>query len=702
MNTLIRFNVFIYLLFLSHACIDLERETKKEPLRGDQAPFSLTRDPQQYLTLQQFSECQPMLTHLREQRLARLDESLASQRYYLERRLNSGSSDDGREMSPTAEEAQADASNEAGGSPQEVSETNTQVAGVDEPDMVKTDGNYIYTVAQGQVHITKSWPANELSSVATIAVDGIARDLLLTADKKLLITYNPYYSLTSLPPNGNREPIYGDYDWQQLVVKLVDVNDPTAPQEIKQWRFQGYYLSTRRIDQKIYLVQNQYQHDQLKGTIPWIDIWQDGGQISLDEFDRRAALAHQKNQAILSQAGLAELLDLDQSTDDLVFREDTNCQNVYAPGTLEFFGYTKVTAIDLANQSLNQNVVMVPSNQIYASKENLYVSLSSAWFWSDSQDWQRRTFLHRFAITGDSPLSYSGSGQVNGYLNNQFSMDEHEGILRLALTQDVPFENSNPEDDLWWGARDTINRVVTMQLTDGKLQQIGQSEALARGERIYSARFNGNKGFMVTFRQVDPLYTFDLSDPTQPRMIGELKIPGFSSYIHLIDDNHLLAVGQAGTEDGRIEGLKISIFDVSDFASPIEAHQFRIEADGWSWSEAAYDHHAFSYFASRKLLAIPVGGYRRSVSRTSDRYFSELQVFEIDPTSGITPRGGINMRDVADTEADSWYDWWSGAQVRRSVFADDFIYAISGAGIKAVHNSDLSTTIGAVRFPAGQ
>ncbi|RYZ64221.1 MAG: hypothetical protein EOP09_16290, partial [Proteobacteria bacterium] len=200
--------------------------------------------------------------------------------------------------------------------------------------------------------------------------------------------------------------------------------------------------------------------------------------------------------------------------------------------------------------------------------------------------------------------------------------------------------------------------------------------------------------------QTDPLYTLDLSNPVEPKVTGELKVNGFSSYIHLIDDNHLLTVGQDADDNGRVLGLKIAVFDVSNPAAPVEKFKKVLnDAQSYSWSEAQYDHHAFTYFASRGLLGIPVGGHRTTSSnRWWDGYFSELQVFKIDLNAGITQKGAIAMNDLYQGQRLEWDYWWGGSEVRRSVFADDFIYAISSSGIKAVNGNDMMTAVGSVSF----
>jgi uncharacterized secreted protein with C-terminal beta-propeller domain len=202
----------------------------------------------------------------------------------------------------------------------------------------------------------------------------------------------------------------------------------------------------------------------------------------------------------------------------------------------------------------------------------------------------------------------------------------------------------------------------------GNLREVGHVGGLGPGERIFAVRFMGPKGYVVTFEQVDPLYTLDLADPTQPKVIGELEVTGFSSYLHPIGDDWLLAVGQEADEEGRIIGLAVSIFDVRDFADPKLAHRYLIEGDDdtWSWSEALNDHHAFTFH--RGVLSIPV-----YIGGTEGR-FSGLLVLAVDPEDGIWELGRIDHQGMGTEDKRAW--------MRRSVYIEDAIYSLSSAGVK--------------------
>ncbi|MBL9039614.1 MAG: beta-propeller domain-containing protein, partial [Archangium sp.] len=311
------------------------------------------------------------------------------------------------------------------------------------------------------------------------------------------------------------------------------------------------------------------------------------------------------------------------------------------------------------------------------------------------------TYLHQFDISHPDGAVYAGSGVVDGSIVDQFSMDEWNGHFRVATTVQsrVP-DTQNPQNT--WGRIETTNRVSVLRNVNGSLDVVGQSAELAPGERIMSSRFIEGKGFVVTFRQVDPLFTFDLTDPTNVRKLGELKIPGFSTYLHPIDADHLLTIGtyvpepvNGQPQDWRARALQLAIFDVSDMANPRQTFT-QLVGTAYGWSEAQHEHKAFNYFPAKKLLAIPFASWESDWSSGSSywsSFTSDLRVFGVDATTGFTPRGAVSMRDLYQVHNyGNWSYYWTPA-VRRSVMADDYVYAISDAGLRVAHISNLSAPL---------
>lgn len=673
------------LMLLSSSC-DFNSLDDQNSQFDANAPFFLRGSTASFATLSESESCESLNSKINMQFLDEIRESLERQRYYLQGSLARGSGQSGFPQSEAADNA----SNENG--PDDVSSTNTQVAGVDEADMVKTNGTHIFSFTEQGIAITASWPAEELKLISKIDLRGKPLGMFLN-DGQLTVAYNPLNPIDSSQSYNSRafladvaEPYYYPYKSNLVVLAQYDVSDTSAPLLSSSQEFGGYYQDMRRIDQTVHLIQQAYK-SWPAGLQTYVNTYENDGYISLSEFDRRAA-------DILAQAGMkiSELTFADQypdlfAKDDVIHTND--CQNFYIPEKGDRYGVTKITSLDLSTALVKQGGYLGYTDIVYANEDSLILSSNASRWWEESNFWESRTFLHRFKLDGE--LTYGGTANVNGWVNDQFSLSAQNDILRVAVTQDVKIKEEISPNERWWSNRTTVNRVVTLQMTENSLLPLGETIPLAAGERIFSARFQGNSAFIVTFRQVDPLFTIDLSEPAYPKVVGELKIPGFSTYIHMLDEVTLLTVGQDADLEGRVTGLKISMFDVSDFSKPREMYNHVIPNHSDStWSEALYDHKAFTYFAARGLLAIPIGGYS---SQTS---VSRLQLFDISKEAGISERGAIS---ALETDFDGrWWDWWNANQIRRSVFADDYVYAIQKNGVIASHIDSPENAIATVQF----
>jgi len=300
------------------------------------------------------------------------------------------------------------------------------------------------------------------------------------------------------------------------------------------------------------------------------------------------------------------------------------------------------------------------------------------------------TTVHKFAFgDGGARTTYRGSGAVKGRVLNQFSMDEHRGDLRIATTLGhVPDPNVH-------------STLSVLREKDGELVVVGMVDHIAPTEDIRSARFEGDKGFLVTFKKTDPLFAFDLSDPGNPRILGELKIPGYSTYMHFLDDGHLLSIGFDADDHGDFayfDGLMLQVFDVTDLTRPSLVHRQVIGTRGSS-SDAALDHLAFNYFPSRNLLALPIivceGGDDGNYGTTMT--FNGLQVWRVTLDQGFELLGGIPFAEPVHGD-DYWSAcgvWWtqSNTQVKRSVFMEDFVYSIAPVKLQVASLADLAHPI---------
>ncbi len=586
--------------------------------------------------------------------------------------------DDGAEMAASSESSGND-----------YSETNTQVQGVDEADLVKTDGDRIFTIAGKDLVIVQAWPAAETKELSRVTVPGNPHSMYLMGDRVAVLSWSNLHDHT---PAGQRELEVGgegyyDYysNWRYVtLVTLVDVTDLAQPRVLRTTAYDGYSLNTRRIGDKMYLVQQTWPR--FDGVTYWPEELH--YEASGDEIDATFARLSRRNEEIIRARTLDQWLPKTWTLDEGLTEVDageiaTSCDGVHAPSVYSGEGMVTVYTIDLTEGEAAADSILGNWGQIYASPEALYVASTNwdyIWWWTTSaKSPEVKTHIHKFSLQGDGRARYAASGAIEGWVLNQFSMDEHEGDLRVAATSDFG----------WWfwdDEQDEIDSAVTVLREDaGVLKPVGYVDGLGKGEQIYSVRFMGDKGYVVTFRQVDPLYVLDLSDATRPLVRGELKVPGFSSYIHPLDDGHLLTIGRDATDEGQVKGVQLQIFDVRDPAAPTQKHKLSFGDDWHTYTEAQWDHHAFTYYAKKGLLAIPVqtwGDYWEGSNST-------LNLFQIDLETGIQAAGQVHHNDfMPEASPDcGYYGYGWESRVRRGVFIEDYLYSLSTLGLK-VHDAD--------------
>jgi uncharacterized secreted protein with C-terminal beta-propeller domain len=561
--------------------------------------------------------------------------------------------------------------------PSDFTTTNTQGQGVDELDIVKTNGTHLYATEGSRLHILRSWPAESTSELAEVATGGYSSGLFLHGDRVLTVSQRW---------SGNP-----DFLLQQSVTRLelIDVSDPLSPVVLRTINVEGRLVDARLVEGDLYVV---VRSDINFPRELWDLAWRE--DIGLPNLTRDAA--DDERERILAEARaivkpfvyevmvgfpLDDMLPL--LRDKTPFgpytapRQLLDCGSIFRPAQVSDRSILSVLHLDLDEGGpVTATGLIADGRTVYASKSNLYVAQTSgkrSW-WGDWTPEKMTTVIHRFGLEPSStePVRYVASGKVDGWLLDQFSMSEFEGHLRVATS----------DFDRWWGTipAEEQSSSVTILRDDGwgKLREVGHVGGLGPGERIFAVRFMGTKGYVVTFEQIDPLYTLDLTDPTEPKVIGELKVTGFSSYLHPIGDDWLLAVGQEADEEGRIIGMAVSIFDVRDLAEPKLVHRYLIEDedDTWSGSEALDDHHAFTFH--RGVLSIPVyiGGHERG-------WFVGLLVLAVDPEDGIWELGRIDHQDLGKSDEHVW--------MRRSVYIEDAIYSLSSAGVKvnSLHNPEV-------------
>lgn len=511
------------------------------------------------------------------------------------------------------------------------SETNVQTAGVDEADIVKTDGEYIYTATSSALSIVKATPPEEMEVVFTMAApealglgdetNGYICGLFVHEDRLVVLgaAYSYYYSVYEY----FMYPYDYGYDPPRTVVSVFDLGDKSEPQHEFTVGMAGSYMTARMVGDVVYLLTQLSVWDVDEDNILPL-VWED---------ERR------------SEVPLSTVK--------------------YDPEMRYADSFVNILALDSSDGNHRSlSVVSDWSSTVYMSSESLYFAVQK-WAGDVSDEIgvvspedtdTAKTTIYRISTDGLS-LVDSARGDVKGWLLNQFSMDEHGGYLRVATTT---------------GWADAENAVYVL---DRDLETVGALDDLAPRERIYSARFVGETLYLVTFLQVDPLFVIDLSTPAEPKVVGELKIPGFSTYLHPVDDSHVLGIGE---ENGSV---KVSLFDVSDPTAPSE--QSKLVITGLYSSPALYDHRAVMFDLERELLVIPGVDWGMTYSDWNYTYCSSpvAYVLRVSLSEGISLRGVIS-HDLTDGS-------WNG-QMERSLYIGSCLYTLSSFALQANLLEDLS------------
>jgi uncharacterized secreted protein with C-terminal beta-propeller domain len=511
------------------------------------------------------------------------------------------------------------------------SPTNIQVAGVDEADIVKTDGQYIYLVSGNRTIIVKAYPPEQAQVLSKIEVAGTVMGIFINGDRLVVFEeetpYYPYYDLPS-----SVEKTYMPYWSPKTYVKVYDVSDRTNPRLQRELSADGQYVSSRMIGDYAYVVVNE-------------PVYEQDDEINLPKIG--------------SGSNETEI----QATD------------IYYSDVADYYYmYTTIIAMNTQNDDQEptyETILLGASSTLYVSPDNIYLTFP---VWGTGMGDFDKTSIHRIHIAGDE-ITPVASGEVPGSVLNQFSMDEYDGYFRVATTT----HGEKP-----------LNNVYVLNMA---LNITGSLEGLAPGETIYSARFMGERCYLVTFRNIDPLFVIDLSNPDAPKVLGELKITGYSSYLHPYDETHIIGIGKetvAEREDfAWYQGVKISLFDVSDVNNPVEISKYEI-GDRGTDSPVLWDHKAFLFDKSRNLLVIPVLEAKINATQypegvTSSAYgqpvWQGAYVFDISIDNGLQLRGKItHVENITDPEQ-GYYYYYTPFAVERSLYIDNVLYTISQAKI---------------------
>lgn len=533
--------------------------------------------------------------------------------------------------------------------------TNAQVEGVDEADIVKTDGQYIYAILEnGQITVTDIRNPKELKIVSTIKTsqeEYYPTQLFLHED--MLVILGDKYEQYETKANDKEDrmmPMNG-----MATVRLYDMSSPEKPQFIREIGTEGYLNGARKTGDLLYYVTNVHPNY-------WMMEDLDGAYLRPRVSDSNSG----KEPIALDYKDIAIL-----------------------PGTMEP-SYSVITAVDLSSPTESKVVTkgyLGGSEQLYMSPDNLYLTATT--YEANRAEGSMETMIwdpgignseiFKFALNGTA-VSFDSSATLKGHLLNQFSMDEYNGNFRVVTTEGNMWDDKNPSK----------NHLFIM---DEKMTVIGSVEGLAKGERIYSARFMGDKAYMVTFRETDPLFVIDVANPTAPEVLGELKIPGFSNYLHPLDENHLIGFGyetvakknpQGGEPIITTLGMKVSLFDVTDFNHPKEKDTAIIGGQG-TYSQLQHDHKALFQHKALDLYGFPVMVYGEAANSKEHIEFksSGALIYEITPEKGIVLKGDLLEEN---TQGDQYSDY--GLEIKRMIYSGDELYTVS---MNEINNYTLDT-----------
>lgn len=558
------------------------------------------------------------------------------------------------------------------------STTNVQEAGVDEPDTVKTDGRRVFAIA-GRRFVDVDGRGARASVLGTLRLEGWDHQLLQTGRDRVLVL-----ARTSDAPIGPSQPVplpattrgasaaasaagraraaatakaraamvpapYGG-NAQTLLTEL-DVSLPGRPRIVRNLRIDGALQAARGANGLLRLVVSSYpaaisdvaERGEVSGWVP-----------SYRVRNRRSGR--------------------------IATRPAASCTQISRPATYSGLGLTTVLTIDPARSlvPVDSDALLTSVGTVYATADALYVASPAVHDTTLPDDapvnsavsagaW---TVIHAFGTSREGVTSYRASGRVDGSLLNSWALSAQDGVLRAATTVSGVWQTGRPSESV----------VTTLAERDGALVQLGRLGGLGLGERIYGVRFIGDVGYVVTFRQVDPLHTIDLADPSRPRLLGELKIPGYSAYLHPVGEDLLLGVGAEASDQGRRTGGQVSLFDVSDLAKPRRLATAPIP--GWS-SSVEWDHHAFLYWPRTRLAVVPSQGLG------ADGTVAGAVGFRITRATGLRQAGVLRSPGGEDGSGrgGDLYGYGSG-EITRSLVLGRRLLALSDAGIIS---ADLAT-----------
>ncbi|CAN8062667.1 unnamed protein product [Agarophyton chilense] len=540
------------------------------------------------------------------------------------------------------------------------STTNVQVTGVDEPDIIKTDGSRVFTISGNVFSVVQVQDGGKSGRrVGQLRLPTMPRDMLIEGDF-LLVLGDVYSYKRPVYLRYKTDPSYGD---EATVVYQINVKGGT-PRLVSTLYLEGRYVKSREVDGVVRLV---LRFSPLSSV--WLYYPSGNVQPWQTEKWNREIIQYSRPGNWLPTYRL-------QRNGREQYGVYATCGGIYYSQDV-FAGFNLLTVVTLPIggfiEPSSSSSIMSDADTIYATKKSMFVTTNEIRFNNVPESSPRwgpnyQTGIHQFALS-DAGASYVASGAVTGSVINQFAMHEWNDNFFIATTDGAT----------WWTSRDLSRSKVTAFTSNRdkrQLVKIGEVGNLGVGERIFSVRYIAETAYVVTFREVDPLYIIDISNPRAMRVTGELKIPGFSSYLHPVGPGRLLGVGQEATPTGLTTGAKVSLFDVSDKTNPRELSTWTLSG---SYSDAQWDHRAFLYWRRERVAVMPVNVY------SDQQRFTGAIVLNISEST-ITERGRVTH----NTTGLSWWDWWQRSIQRNAIIGNEHLWSMSATILQVNNLNNLS------------
>lgn len=542
--------------------------------------------------------------------------------------------------SDSAESKSSDAAENSAASEAETSndysKTNVQVQGIDEGDIIKTDGKYIYQAIDRRLKITQAMPAEEIKAISEIKYETFNPYQLYVDDDKLLVIGNEY--VNEPQPNGkNIETIMPLHETTKAI--LYDISNPNKPDVLKTIELEGHYVTSRKAGNIVYLISNHYP-----------DYWRMEEEKEADLRPRIFDSASSKEMSFIPYDKI-HLIPQGQEPN-----------------------YTIITSFNISKPAEKSEILsyLVSGSDLYMNKDHLYLAVGK-YITVQKSYFKEETEVYKFSLK-DTRVEFLRSGTVPGRVLNQFSMDEHKGHFRIVTTVGETRNERNPSGN-------------NLFILDAEMGRTGSVENLARGERVYSVRFMGDKAYVVTFKETDPLFVLDVEDAANPKVLGELKIPGFSNYLHPYDENHLIGFGQntklvkdQGSSTPRVvtDGVKISLFDVSNPLEPKEKFTEVIGGTG-THSPLENDHKALLFSKEKNIFAFPISIFEEKKGSQHEQLFKfqGALVYTIDSEQGI-----LLQKEISHSSSTGQYGSWEN-EIQRLLYIQDYLFAVSANEVTA-------------------